>query len=157
MFDEEDINYLASHLPHEQLLREIRNADVREGVARMWAENHDVYYWQKFGKACKAALDVQKSWEPTRAVKPGLISVKATKENNDIVDVVDRYTELKKVGKEYSGRCPFHDDKHPSLRVSQDKQVFYCFSCGRKGDVIDFLGEIEGLNVKEACLLLAGT
>lgn len=43
--------------------------------------------------------------------------------------------------------CPFHNDKHPSMKV--DKR-FYCFSCGEKGDVIDFEGKLYGLSSKEA-------
>ena len=154
VLDEEDVNYLAGNLSRDQLLREIHNADVREGVARMWAEDHDVYYWREFGKVCRQALQEHRKRQP----KPtkGRSLVKTVKEAHDIVDIVGGYTNLRKSGKEHTGSCPFHEDRQPSLRVSEEKQVFYCFSCGRKGDVIDFVGEIEGLNVKEACLLLAG-
>jgi hypothetical protein len=154
MFDEEDISCLAGNLSREQLLLEIHNAEVQEGVSKTWAEDNDAFYWREFGKACRAALDIQKSREPQRAVRPGQVSIAATKERTDIVEVVSHYTDLRNSGKEYTGCCPFHDDKHPSLRVNQEKQVFYCFSCGRKGDLLDFVTEAERITVKEACLLL---
>lgn len=154
MFDEEDRDYLARHLSREQLLREIHAAEVWEGVARMWAEDAGVIYWREFGSICQRALQEHKKSQPKPA--KGKSSVKAMKEAHNIIDVISRYSGLRKTGKGYTGSCPFHEDRQPSLRVSQEKQVFYCFSCGRKGDVIDFLGEIEGLDVKGACRFLAG-
>ena len=48
--------------------------------------------------------------------------------------------------------CPFHNDRHPSMKV--DKR-FYCFSCGEKGDVIDFVGKLYGLGPKDAAEKIA--
>ena len=50
--------------------------------------------------------------------------------HSDIVEVVSKYIPLSKKGKNYVGVCPFHDDRDPSLTVSQDKQIFKCFACG---------------------------
>ena len=154
MFDEEDINHLAGRLSREELLSETRNAGVQEAVSRQWAEDDDAFYWQEFGKACRAALAVQKAREPKREVRPGKVSVEATKERNDIVEVVTRYTDLRNTGKEFAGSCPFHEDRNPSLRVNREKQVFFCFSCQRRGDVLDFVREAEKMTTKEACLFL---
>ena len=49
-------------------------------------------------------------------------------------------------------RCPFHDDKNPSMKVDRR---YYCFGCGATGDVIDFVSRLEGISPKEAALLLA--
>jgi putative DNA primase/helicase len=58
----------------------------------------------------------------------------------NIVDVVAKHVQLKKVGNEHVGKCPFHNDTHASLKVSQSKQVYSCFVCGNKsGDAIAFL------------------
>ncbi|MDP6576559.1 MAG: CHC2 zinc finger domain-containing protein [Dehalococcoidales bacterium] len=112
------------------------------------------FYWQEFGKTCELSLDIQKAGEPKVEVREGQVSVKVIKEAHDIVDVISHYTRLRKAGKEYIGRCPFHQDNNPSLQVNQLKQVFYCFSCKQKGDLINFIMQIEGLDTKQACLFL---
>ena len=48
----------------------------------------------------------------------------------DIVDVMGQYLELHKKGKNYMAICPFHDDNHPSLSISQSRQIYKCFVCG---------------------------
>lgn len=53
----------------------------------------------------------------------------------DIVEVVSRYVNLTKTGKNYIGVCPFHDDHSPSMSVSPEKQIYTCFSCGASGNV----------------------
>jgi putative DNA primase/helicase len=57
----------------------------------------------------------------------------------NIVDVISRHLILTKKGTEYYGICPFHDDKHSSLQVNENKKVYKCFACGAGGDAIDFL------------------
>lgn len=77
-------------------------------------------------------------------------------ERNDIVEVVSGYVRLtKKSGSNYFGLCPFHSEKTPSFSVSQDKQIFHCFGCGKGGSVINFIMEIEGLNFPESVEFLA--
>ena len=61
----------------------------------------------------------------------------------DIVDVIQRFVILKKTGRNYSGLCPFHSDKNPSMNVSREKGIFKCFSCGVGGDSLTFLMKIE--------------
>ena len=50
-------------------------------------------------------------------------------------------------------RCPFHDDRHPSMKLNED--YFYCFGCGTTGDVIDFVARLFGLSSYEAAKKLA--
>jgi hypothetical protein len=154
IFDTRDIDYLTSNLSREQLIREIHTADAEEGVARCFGEDADRLYWNHFVKASELALAIKKANQPKVEVKEGQFSVRAFKEANDVVDVIGQYTKLRKAGKEYVGRCPFHKDKTPSLQVSQSKQVYYCFSCQRKGDSINFIMQIEDVDTKQACLLL---
>ena len=73
----------------------------------------------------------------------------------NIVDVIGEYTQLVKRGRQWNGSCPFHDDRHPSLFVEENKQVFNCFSCGRSGSVFSFIMEKEGLSYPDAVLSLA--
>ncbi len=73
----------------------------------------------------------------------------------NIVDVIGQYTQLVKRGRQWTGSCPFHDDRHPSLFVEENKQVFNCFSCGRSGSVFSFVMEKEGMSYPEAIISLA--
>lgn len=75
----------------------------------------------------------------------------------DLVEYISQEIELKRKGKEYFGRCSRHLDKTPSFSVTPSKNVFYCFSCGRGGSIIQYLQEYEGLSfdqaVEKTCLL----
>jgi hypothetical protein len=64
--------------------------------------------------------------------------------------VIGRYIPLKKSGKHYIGKCPFHPDKNPSFVVFQDSQNWFCFGCRAYGDVIDFVQRFENTNFKQA-------
>ena len=73
----------------------------------------------------------------------------------DIVDVIDGRVALKKTGKNYSGLCPFHDEKSPSFSVSPDKQFFHCFGCQESGTALTFLMKYERMEFVEAVEALA--
>ena len=77
------------------------------------------------------------------------------KNSNDIVDVVSQYVRLKRTGSNYSGLCPFHNEKSPSFFVSPNKQIFHCFGCGVGGNVYHFISKIEGINFRESVEVLA--
>ena len=62
----------------------------------------------------------------------------------NITDEISVFVNLKKVGRNYSGLCPFHSEKTPSFNVDNDKGLFYCFGCGKGGNVINFLMDIKG-------------
>jgi len=84
--------------------------------------------------------------------------VEAVKERTDIVQLVGQYLTLKKSGHDsLTGLCPFHQEKTGSFSVSPAKQVFYCFGCGKGGDAITFLRELEHLSYVEAIERLAST
>ncbi len=74
---------------------------------------------------------------------------------NDIVDVIQSYVPLKHVGSNWRGVCPFHNDTRPSMYVSQPKQIFKCFACGKAGNVFTFVQEYEKLSFIEAVKKLA--
>ncbi|MDY6820764.1 MAG: DNA primase [Deferribacterota bacterium] len=77
------------------------------------------------------------------------------KDRADIVEVISDYIELKKVGNNHRGLCPFHAEKTPSFYVSDKKNLFHCFGCGVGGDVITFLMKYENIEFLEAVDLLA--
>ncbi len=68
----------------------------------------------------------------------------------DIVDLIDGFVPLKKMGKDFKACCPFHDEKTPSFTVSQNKQFYHCFGCGANGTAISFLMEYSNLEFLEA-------
>ncbi len=73
----------------------------------------------------------------------------------NIVSIVSEYVALKKRGRNFVARCPFHNEKTPSFNVSEEKQIFMCFGCGLGGDVFKFLMQIEHLTFPEAVRFLA--
>ncbi len=83
-------------------------------------------------------------------------TIDQVKQRADIVDVVSDHVVLRKQGKDFTGLCPFHDDKrNPSFSVSPSKQFYYCFSCGAGGNAIKFLMEIGKRSFSEVVLDLA--
>lgn len=80
--------------------------------------------------------------------------IQKIKEENDIVDIVSEVVTLKKTGKNYLGRCPFHNEKTPSFTVSSEKQIYKCFGCGEAGNVISFVMKTRNMAFPEAVKLL---
>lgn len=74
----------------------------------------------------------------------------------DIVEVIDGHVPLRKAGREYIARCPFHDEKTPSFTVSPEKQFYHCFGCGAHGTAIGFLMEYNHMGFVDAVRELAG-
>jgi len=73
----------------------------------------------------------------------------------DIVDIIGDYVKLKRDGVNMRGLCPFHNEKTPSFTVSQSKQVYKCFGCGKSGDALQFLQEHTGESFIEVITKLA--
>jgi DNA primase len=73
----------------------------------------------------------------------------------DITEVVGGFVKLKKRGTNYLGLCPFHNEKTPSFTVSPVKEIYKCFGCGRSGNTISFLMELEKYSYVEALRWLA--
>src|SRR5215469_16297591 len=78
------------------------------------------------------------------------------KQQADIVRIVGDYVKLKKAGAQnFSGLCPFHQEKTPSFSVHAARQFFHCFGCGVSGDVFTFVQKIENITFPEAVRLVA--
>jgi DNA primase len=73
----------------------------------------------------------------------------------DIVEVVGQYTDLRKAGANYSGRCPFHEERTPSFSVNLTEKLYYCFGCGAGGNLIGFVMAKENMDFPEAVEYLA--
>lgn len=76
--------------------------------------------------------------------------IDAVKQSHDLLAVMQaRGIKLKKQGKQYMGKCPFHEDKKASMSVDPIKQLFHCFGCDVSGDVLGFLSKIDGKSFPE--------
>jgi len=73
----------------------------------------------------------------------------------NIIDIISSYIPLTQKGKNYFGVCPFHEDHSPSMSVSEEKQIYKCFSCGAAGNVFTFVKEYENVPFLEAVKIVA--
>ena len=73
----------------------------------------------------------------------------------NIIDIISSYIPLTQKGKNYFGVCPFHEDHSPSMSVSEEKQIYKCFSCGAAGNVFTFVSEYENVKFLEAVKIVA--
>ena len=77
------------------------------------------------------------------------------RQKTDLVEIISEQVSLKKVGRNFKGLCPFHEEKTPSFIVSPERQIFKCFGCGIGGDVFKFLMEREKMEFGEVLRMLA--
>ncbi|MCC7500489.1 DNA primase [Candidatus Nomurabacteria bacterium] len=81
--------------------------------------------------------------------------VQKVKDRLNITDVIGQYVQLRRAGRTYIGRCPFHKERTPSFHVSPERGTFKCFGCGEGGDVFTFIEKIDGVDFKTALKQLA--
>jgi hypothetical protein len=161
-FDQDDIRYLANTLSVAQLRHEIHHAETKAAVAEVYRNTEyqtgeDLFPWPDYAGACREAIKVIQQSKPKAQPAYDCIDTEAIKAKNDIVAVVGQYTRLRKTGKNFTGRCPIHQDKNPSLTVYPEQQAYHCYGCNRGGDVIAFIEAIENCDFKTALGVLDGT
>ena len=76
--------------------------------------------------------------------------IDAVRSQADIVDVIGHYLQIHRKGKSYVALCPFHDDHSPSMSISEDRQIYKCFVCGKGGNVFTFVQDYEKVSFPEA-------
>lgn len=76
-------------------------------------------------------------------------------ESTEIVDLIGRYFPLKRSGQGFLALCPFHNEKTPSFHVSPQRQIYHCFGCGKGGNAIGFVMEMDKVPFPEAAGILA--
>ena len=82
-------------------------------------------------------------------------SILEVKAKINTVEVIGEYVKLKKTGHEWTGLCPFHNEKTPSFKIKDGEQFFKCFGCGKSGDAIKFISEFKNISFIEVVKLLA--
>ncbi len=82
-------------------------------------------------------------------------NIENIQKNVNIVDIISSYIPLTQKGKNYFGVCPFHEDHSPSMSVSEEKQIYKCFSCGAAGNVFTFVSDYENVSFIEAVKIVA--
>lgn len=85
----------------------------------------------------------------------GQDDVQKIKERLNIKEVAESYIKIEKSGKNYKARCPFHNEKTPSFFISPERDSYYCFGCGAKGDIFSFVEHFEGVDFSTALRVLA--
>src|ERR1041385_2072480 len=73
----------------------------------------------------------------------------------DIAELVGESVQLSRAGRNFKGRCPFHQERSPSFIVSPERQTFHCFGCGEGGDAFSLVMKAESLGFMEAAEKLA--
>lgn len=82
-------------------------------------------------------------------------TVDRIRQATDILEVVGDFVSLKKRGSNYTACCPFHNEKSPSFNVNPTRQIYKCFGCGKAGDAVRFVMDIENIGYGEALRYLA--
>lgn len=166
-YDYLDVFILANRLTLPQLRTEIRHTDIRiksceAGIDIAEAGFDDPEYWREitgYWRAYKElaieAIDVIQTSKP-KAPTPTRyhFNVADIKSQNDIVSVIEQYTRLRKSGRNFTGCCPIHQEKHPSLTVYPDQQTWHCYGCNAGGDVFNFIMAANSCDFKQAAALL---
>ena len=91
----------------------------------------------------------------TRTTRDGDDWVERVRALSDIVEIVGQTVTLKRVGRNWVGLCPFHQEKTPSFTVNPERQFYHCFSCKAGGDVFRYVQETERVGFLEAVELLS--
>jgi DNA primase catalytic core len=81
--------------------------------------------------------------------------VEEIREKCDLVEVISAHVALRKTGRNFTGLCPFHNEKTPSFSVNAERQIWKCFGCGEGGDVFKFVQKIDNLTFPQAVEALA--
>jgi len=76
--------------------------------------------------------------------------------NGELVELVGEAVSLKKSGRDWKGKCPFHEDRSPSFYVVPEKGFYKCFGCGETGDAFTWLEKRQGMGFQDAVRYLAG-
>ena len=162
-FDEVDTFILANRFSVKMLRHEAHQSDIRTSVAETYRNTvfqieADLFPWADYSMCCKEAINWKLNSYSKNQIKSviGQVDTESIKAKNDIAVIVEQYTMLRKTGRNFTGCCPIHGDKHPSFTVYPDQQSWHCFGCNRGGDVIAFIQVMENTDFRGAATILGG-
>lgn len=156
-----DTFILANRFSVAELRHEAQQAEQRAIIASFfrgtpYEDEADLFPWADFARCCREAISSVRASKPAATPITGRLDIEAIKAKSDIVAVASRYTDLRKSGKNFSGRCPLHADKNPSFMVYPGQQTFHCYGCNRGGDVIELIKQAEHTDFRGATAILGG-
>jgi hypothetical protein len=161
-----EIDNFYSEYPCFNLWRTIP-LDKRRGTFELNLEGikvYDNYYnfdWEGYIKVCEEAAEAIRNHDkqyPQTTLPGKRIDIEGIKARSDIVAIIEGYTKLRKSGNNrFTGQCPLHEDKHPSMTVYADNQSWHCFQCNKGGDIFDFIMAVNSCDFKRAATTLGAT
>jgi len=157
LFDMIDVAHLEA-FDYDRLRREKRHAELELSTARYWEIPDDIGYWEQYLEVVTVAIS-RKRYDDKKRYPLGnnhRISAADVKERLDIVNIIEQTTELRKTGNRFTGKCPLHNDRSPSLTVYPDQRSWWCYSCNRGGDIFDFIQAYDNVSFPKALNKLAG-
>ena len=163
-FDNIDVFYLANTMAIRQLRHEVNQAEIYASVAKTYHKTEyqspaDRFPWTDYAATCQEAIKWIQHGIPKPNPQPtgGRIDIEAIKARCDIVTIIEGYTTLRKAGRNFTGKCPIHQDKNPSLTVYPEQQTWHCFgACNRGGDIFAFIQAVEHTDFQGAAAILGG-
>lgn len=156
LFNDIDVALVVERFNLDGLRRELDRTRSKLAVALYLDEDAEGAFLEEYLEVVQVAIKVARGVLPKMKLAPGQVSLADIKSHNDIVEVAERYTQLKKSGNRLKGKCPLHEDWEPSFFVSPDKQNWHCFQCNEGGDVFDLVQKIEHCDIKQAAAILRG-
>ncbi len=151
-----DVYFLADRFTLVGLRVELHHAEAELTAALAFEgtpyDDGSAGYWQEYRDIVAEAINWKKQCAPKPSPAPaqGYLDARIIKERTDIVEVAERYTQLRKTGKRFIGWCPVHDDKSPSFVIYPESQSWHCFGCGMGGDVFALIMAAEKKDFKAA-------
>lgn len=157
-----DAVYLSAELTIPKLRREIHHAELRDSVARFYADTEyatpdDLWPWADFARVCREAIEIIRASQPKATPHKGRVDPEDIKSRNDILSVVERYIKLRKAGRHFVGICPIHKDSRPSFTVYPENGTWHCYGCNQGGDVISFIQAVEHTDFRGAAAILGAS
>lgn len=158
-----DAFILANRLSLSELRRERDNAIVKSQTAEYYRETEyaspiDNFPWSDYARCCDEALSCVKNCHiqsKKQVIDNRLfVNIPELKARHDIVEVISRYTNLRKFGRNFNACCPIHTEKHPSLTIYPESQTWHCYGCNRGGDIIEFIKYMHNTDFKGAATIL---
>lgn len=155
-FDLSDVDYLAKYFDIRELRRMITISRQKEGVYRSDHDTYNEYLERELQTLYQKTLDFLVNFQPKHTeVKTGYVDIDNLKIKADIVNIAERYTHLRKSGKNFIGKCPLHVEKSASFYIYPEQQSWHCYgACSTGGDVISLVMKVEHVDFKGAIALL---